>query len=294
MGSYFWWRATARANGETCRSLGIGHPKRLIINAILLILAIVVIKFIGVTGQMNEEWRWAVAVLVASTTFYIPMFVWNLFKAPGHMEKEADKVHKQEFELLYLKTIEQKGRIAKLEEERIPKFAIHHTSGKSIMGDRNELSSWAELKIRNTSTIVDIADVKVKIVALMRVYEEQDEKGVGTGTYRLIKPYHEWEISSVIWSGRTDNPGEIRRTIHPNETECTTIAYNLKNRNDVAVFNVRNFPSVWESRITIEVSGTGSNTWQGVYYIEYHPPIKDEFEFVEWTEWLKTHELIEP
>lgn len=216
----------------------------------------------------------------------------NLLLIPSRMEKDAQEQNRKLTEKLNTQSVEYKQHISELEEERIPKFAIHHTSGKSIMEDRNELSSWAELKIRNTSTSVDITDVKVKIVALMRVYEEQDEKGVGTGKYRLTKPYPEWEISSVIWSGRTGNPGEIGRTIHPNETECTAIAYNLKNRNDVAVFNVRNFPPVWESRITIEVSGTGSNTWKGVYYIEYHPPRTDEFEFVEWNTWLKTHKVI--
>jgi len=47
-----------------------------------------------------------------------------------------------------------------------------------------------------------------------------------------------------------------------------------------------------EARIVIAVSSPNMNTWRGVYYIAYVPPHQDEFEFVEWDLWLKSHNVI--
>ena len=86
MGKTFWVRASQKANQETLHFLGFDNRKRFIVNAILVLIAIVAIKFIGGDDQMSEEWRWLLAVGVAFVIFYIPMFVWNLLKAPGRME----------------------------------------------------------------------------------------------------------------------------------------------------------------------------------------------------------------
>ena len=64
--------------------LGFDSPKPLV----LLLLATLLIGFMGGSQQMTEELRWIIAVAGAMSTVYVPAFVWNLLKAPERMEAQ--------------------------------------------------------------------------------------------------------------------------------------------------------------------------------------------------------------
>ena len=288
MGKYFWYRASIRANRETCHFLGVDNIKRLIVSFILFGVSIYVIQLIGGNPQMNDELRWGLAGITATAIFYIPMFIWNLVKAPGRMEKEKDKIHKQELGLLHLKTIEQNGRIAKLEEERIPKFAVKAFPRKPALYERSDFTSLADLEIKNTSTSVDLVDVSVQIVEAVLVLEKREKSGL----FFLHEPTDAWTPSNVLWSGITGTPGEYSRPIHPQEKQYATIAHHT-GHSGTGAFNTVNQSPVYGNKIVIEVSSSKMNTWKGEFYIEYHPAKRDEFEFEEWDSWCKSHQLIE-
>ena len=86
MGKLFWSRAIRRANNETLHFIGFDSLRRFIRSTILVAIAIVVVKYIGSSEQMSEELLWIIAIFTAAGIIYIPMFIWNLIKAPGRME----------------------------------------------------------------------------------------------------------------------------------------------------------------------------------------------------------------
>ncbi|MDO8715794.1 MAG: hypothetical protein Q7J73_03180 [Dehalococcoidales bacterium] len=164
-------------------------------------------------------------------------------------------------------------------------------TGEKSDYEGHELSAWADLEIKNTGP--QSSDMRVKIAEVMLVYEEKDKEGRGIGIYHLAEPTPKWSPANVYWSGITGEPNQLVRTVQPGETQSAPIAFHHKNGSGIGVFNTRTHRSLLESRIAIEISGTGSNTWRGFYYIEYHPPRTDQFEFVEWDLWCKNHKVIE-
>lgn len=168
---------------------------------------------------------------------------------------------------------------------------VRPTTGKPTNYERNELTAWADLVIKNTSP--SSADMSVKIVEVVQVYEKENEQGKGTGIYHLFEPSPKWSPASVYWSGRTGTPRQFVRTVQPNESQYATIAFHHRNMSGIGTFNTLTQPPLLESKIVIEVSSPNMRTWQGTYYIEYHPPGRDSFEFVEWASWCKNHPIEE-
>ncbi|MDO8473728.1 MAG: hypothetical protein Q7T05_07930, partial [Dehalococcoidia bacterium] len=179
-----------------------------------------------------------------------------------------------------------------LEEERVPRFAVEPIVGQGSVYEKTELTAWADLAIKNTSTCVTLLDVSVKIVQSLLVCQGTDE--VPKGTYRLFKYDPEWSPYGVYWSGRTDIPRQFGRPIHPGEAEFATIAFHHQDSGALAVFNTLAQTTMFESKITIEVSSPNSNTWKGDFYIAYQPKgMGDKFEFVDWESWCNNHAAIE-
>lgn len=243
---------------------------------------------------MIEERNVWIGFSLAIIAVLICQFLLNLVRAPGKMEKDSQEEHRKVVANLNATSEERDRQLRVLEEERIPKFAVAPLCGKRSSYDRNELTAWADLGIENTNPSVALIDVSVKIVELTGVYEKRTDEWVRTGVYFLGNPVVELSPASVFWSGRTREQGQFSRTIRPHEREYATIAFHPVGGNGLALLNTLNQTIVFESRIAIEVSGTGSNTWRGEFYIEYKPiEMGDEFVFVDWDSWCKTHTIIE-
>ncbi len=266
MGNFFWCRAITRAHKETCHFLGIGNLKRLTISGILATIAVIVIKFIGVTGQMNEEWRWILAVIVAAIIFYVPMFFWNLIKAPGRMEVDVQTQNKRYNAEINAKLNDVQQRNQILEEERIPRFSVVPITGVRGLYERTVYTAWAKLEIKNTSPAIPLEDVSVQIVELTEVYENEDVKGVRLGVYHFYEPYPSWNPSLVYWSEGNALANQLSISIPPGATRYWLIAFHRENDGGLGTFKTPNYQYTPQSKIVIEVSSPNSPTWRGIAY----------------------------
>lgn len=287
----FWNRAIRQANKETLHFIGFDSIKRLIISIILVVIAIWVVKYIGGSEQMNEEFNWLLAVFTAAVVIYVPMFTWNLLRAPSRMEKDAKEARDKEIEKIESTLKEKESRVGQLEREQIPKFKIRPIEGKPQNYEQNELTSWAELEITNDSS-APLAIVKVQILECARVFEKMDDDGYPTGEYWLDDSSKDWNPSNVYWSGRTGEPKKFDRVIAPHEPQYAPVAFHHKMGGGLGVFNILTHAPMMESRIVVAISSPNSNTWKGAFYIGYHPSSIDKFEFTEWDEWETTHTVI--
>lgn len=218
------------------------------------------------------EWYWGLCIIIFG------MFcVWlvTTVSAPVKQRNEARK------------------RVIRLEEERIPHIELQPTTGKKASYEQGNKTAWAELKVTNTSSSVPLEDVSVQIVELVQIYEKQNEQGVGTGIYHLHEIYPNWNPSNVFWSERNTLANQLSILIPPGDTKYAMIAFHLESGPDLGLFNTPTNRHILESKIVIEVSSPNSAIRRGAYYIEYHPPSKDEFEFVEWDSWCENHKVID-
>lgn len=236
------------------------------IGLVILLYLIPTFKPVFSGGGLIQEWLAACVGIVVVLIFVIFVFAKNIILA-SYQDTE---------------------KLGVLEEERIPKIIVSPTTGKPISYEKNELSAWAELEITNISTF-PLQEVTVQILETVLVLEKQDTRG----SYFLHQPSERWNPSSVFWSGRTGPAGEFSRSIPPKGTQYATIAFHPKPGSGLGTFNTLTHPPMQESKITIEVSSPNINAWRGTYYIEYHPASTDDFEFIEWDEWCRGHDVIE-
>ncbi len=220
-------------------------------------------------------------VIMTNLVWVIPLSLWVLFLVlivPYRLTSKYNRKWKEATQ-----------RVVELEEERIPKIIAVPITGNRARYEAVRYTAWAELKITNTSSSMPLNDVSVKIMELTQVLEKQD----GRGSYFLHEPYPSWNPSNVYWSERNAQPKQLTLAISPNESKCALIAFHGELSPDLGIFNTPTYPVMLESKIVIEVSSPNSETRRGVYYIEYHPPTRDEFEFVEWDSWRESHNVIE-
>jgi hypothetical protein len=83
----------------------------------------------------------------------------------------------------------------------------------------------------------------------------------------------------------------LSTSIPSGATRCAEVAFHGEHSPALGTFNTPSYPVMLESRIAVEVSSRNSNIWRGLYYIEYHPSARDEFEFIEWDLWRKSHNV---
>lgn len=171
-------------------------------------------------------------------------------------------------------------------------ITVKPVTGKRARNEQNKKTAWAELKIINASEI-NLQEVSVQIVELVQVYEKQDGQGIGTGIYHLHEPYPSWNPSNVYWSERIYLPNQLNVNIPPNSTGYAMIAFHEEHAPALGSFNIPTHPQMLESKIKVEISSPNFAIWKGSYYIEYHPVARDEFEFVEWDLWCKSHNVID-
>lgn len=194
-------------------------------------------------GGLMQEWIVAIVGIALFIAFVFGVFMKNLILAPFNQDRSLNE-----------ELNEKEQRIRLLEVERIPHIEVKALVGKPQSYDRSELTTWAELEIRNTSSSIDLTEVSVKIIEATFVYEDQDGKGKGTGTYQLHRGYPNWSPSNVYWSGRTGQPDQFRRPINRLEKQYATIAYHHKLGNALAPYNILTKPNVLESKILVEIS----------------------------------------
>lgn len=178
---------------------------------------------------------------------------------------------------------EARRRVFELSEEKKDNIEANPITGKRAEYENVQYTAWAELQVKNTSNDVTLEDVRVQIVELSQVLEDQDEKG----SYFLHEPHPRWSPSNAYWSERNSPPNQLGLPISPNDSSCALIAVHFDHGPALGKFNTPTKPTMLESKIVIEVSSKNSRIWRKAYYIEYHPPLRDEFEFEEWDLWCK-------
>ena len=228
-------------------------------------------------------------ILVPAGAFAILLFLINAIKAPFLKAKENRGEYNVKVSSLEAELNSTKERLLILEEERIPKIVAEPITCKPASYERVSKTAWAELKIKNTSSDVPLEDVNVQIAELIGVFEKQDERGV----YFLHDSYPDWNPSNIYWSESNAPANQLSITIPPGATRYALIAFHPDLGPALGIFNTLTYPPMLESKIAIEVSSPNTLTWRGEFYIEYHPPGRDEFEFVEWDSWCGSHNVIE-
>jgi len=188
---------------------------------------------------------------------------------------------------------EARTKVAALEKEEEPCIEVHPFPCKRGSYEQDDKTACAMLKVKNTSSEVDLKDVSVQILEVTQVYENQNEKGISTGTYSLYERYPKWIPANVYWDSRSAIGSQFDISIPRGDTKLALIAFHRQNSTSLGFLNTPTYPPMQEFRIVIAISSPNMNTWQGVYYIEYLPPGQDKFDFVEWGLWCKSHQVID-
>lgn len=204
-------------------------------------------------------------LLILFASVYVVEFLWAPYKQRDEARKE----------------------VAELKGERLSCFEVRSLTGKSTRYEKSDYSAWAELEIKNSNPNVSLENVNVQIVELVHVFEKQDERG----SYFLHEPFPGWNPSSVYWSERNASTRQFSMQIPPVATRYAMVAFHTQYGGGLGVLNTPNYPPMLESKMVIEVSSPNSRTYRGEYYIQYHPPSMDEFEFLEWDLWCKSHNV---
>ena len=89
----YWRRAAARAFNETLAFFGFTRRSRLVfsVTVISYFLALLFVRLLGGTQQMNEELQWIVAIIGAGLAVFVPVYLVNLVAAPARMDREWEE-----------------------------------------------------------------------------------------------------------------------------------------------------------------------------------------------------------
>jgi hypothetical protein len=204
---------------------------------------------------------------------FVIVYMLMLIKAPFKQRNEA------------------RAKVIGLEKEKEPCIEVHPLPCKGGFYELGGQGASAVLKVRNSSCGVDLENVSVQILELAQVTEVQDGQGIGTGRYEVYKPYPRWSPANVYWAESNAPPNQFEIPIPRGATRVALIAFHPAKARALGFLNTPTKPVMLECRIVIEVSSPSMSTWQGSYYIAYHPPLRDEFEFIEWDLWRKSHNV---
>lgn len=219
-----------------------------------------------------SSWYWGLTLIISALFF---TWLWATAAAPIKQRNEA------------------RAKVDALEKERQPSIGVHPLPYKRAPYERDNKTACAGLEVKNTSSEVDLNSVSVQILEVMQVFEIQDEKGVGTGTYGLFDRYPKWIPANVYWDSSSAIGNQFEIPIPRGATKVALTAFHRQNGPALGFLNTPTYPPMQESRIVIEISSPNMNTWQGTYYIEYLPSRQDKFDFVEWYSWCTNHHVIE-
>jgi len=218
------------------------------------------------------EWYWGLTLIVCALFF---TWLGATAAAPIKQRNEA------------------RTKVTALEKEKEPCIEVQPLPCKRAPYERDDKTACAMLKVKNTSSEVDLKDVSVQILEVTQVFENQDEKGISTGTYSLYERYPKWIPAKVYWDLGSAIGSQFEIAIPRGDTKVALIAFHRQNSPSLGSLNTPTYPPMQESRIVITISSPNMNTWQEVYYIEYLPPRQDKFDFVECGPWCKSHQVID-
>lgn len=89
--SAFWSKVGRQAHRDTIAALGFGNPIRVAIDAVIYIVALIALWWLGGQVVVASEVRVVGAVIIAALAIYVPIFVWNFVRAPALLEREAEE-----------------------------------------------------------------------------------------------------------------------------------------------------------------------------------------------------------
>jgi len=261
-----------RAWKDTWPAIGIHNKGNAIRSIVLVVIALLLVRYLGGQPQMSEELRWIVSSGIAVVVVFFGTFLFNLVRAPVYI---------------------------KWEKEKAPTIAVRPNSGRRQWDYEHQHLMWAELEITNTSYNLPLPDVEVRVASCLQLIEKQDEQG-----HYALYDMHNWNSTNVCWSERNAKPAQLSLLIPPGSTRNALIAFCDNSNGNWSIFNAPLIPKpqiLNGAKIEIEVSSPDSALWKGEFYIKCHPNyatkdfpyrIEATFEFVEWQTWIDTHNVI--
>lgn len=228
----------------------------------------------GASRFMSGAYR-AVGTVIGAIVGFAVIFIIMLMRAPIKQRNEA------------------RAEVIEMKKEKEPCIEVYPLACKAGLYERSNRSSWAALRIVNASSEVDLGDVSVQILELMEITEVVDAQGMSKGIYDVFRDYTGWTPANVYWDESNAAANEFKISIPRGATRVALVAFHVKGGSALGFLNTPKYTPIMQGRIVVEVSSTSMNTWRGVYYIEYIPPAKDEFELVEWNSWCESHKVVE-
>jgi hypothetical protein len=234
------------------------------------------------SSGIMQEWVVAIAGVALVVVFALGSFARNWIIAPYLADKIGIEAHQKTVKDLTGKLTESTARIQELEVEKIPRVEVRPFACFPSAYEQSRYSTWAELQITNTSSS-PLKDVSVQIRENVGVYQLRDEPDKGK-FFLGAGMEDQWRPANVFWSESNVGPNQLITSIPAGATINAVVAIHNKISPALGYFNTSTHPPFSESKIMLEISSPDMNIWKGEYYIEYHPPRTDKFEFVEWGE----------
>jgi hypothetical protein len=188
---------------------------------------------------------------------------------------------------------EARGKVVGLEKEKEACIEVDPFPCTMGLYERGDKTARAALKVKNISSGVDLDRVSVQILELMEITEEVDRQGTGESIYHMFESPSGWVPANVYWDESNAAPNQFEIHIPRGATRVALVAFHPKGGPAMGFLNTPTRPPMQGCRIVIAISSPSMNTWQGVYYIGYVPPRRDEFDFVEWNSWCMRRRVVD-
>lgn len=138
----YWKEVIRHANHQTLTALGYGEWRRAWISPLIFLTSLFVVRLISGKTQMSDELMWGLSVAVALLAVYMPLFIYNIVRAP-------DRIHSN-------LSNENKALKSSISEKHLTVMARiqHHSSSKSARVCVDVKNNTA-VTIRNVMASVD-------------------------------------------------------------------------------------------------------------------------------------------
>lgn len=243
-------------------------------------------------SEVAVAWQVIIAVSGLFLVFFITLIsaTGHLIMAPSRLEREAKEKADKQLSSANDKLAVALEKINGLNKDRIPKLNTVARTGLRKLGEGPHLM-WAELEVYNTSPILLLGDVRVRVVDSEHIAPGLEK---GSPFENLGHILDDWSPITLRWAQSeyvTANiPGGASRTV--------LVAFSNNTNGPPAVFNDLDHTScLLELKITVEVSSPDTAALHQSFFIachgnEFGGP-SSHFKFEDWDEWASSRTITE-